>query len=228
MKELKEKRPGLLWRPPRDAWVCVIIMALSQLIIFDGTHPLLAGREAHSLATALDLQIPLIPAWVTVYFLAFAFWIATVFWILSESREYAYRFAGSYLIALLISGLIFVAYPVTIQRPEIIGSGFFDECMKFLYWIDTPQNLCPSLHVLLSYFCLRGTMECQKIPVWYRWLCLAALILISFSVLFVKQHFIADIAAGILVGELSMQLARAVRPERLFSSVEQKLVIRKE
>ena len=80
-------------------------MALSQLIIFDGTHPLLAGREAHSLATALDLQIPLIPAWVTVYFLAFAFWIATVFWILSESREYAYRFAGSYLIALLISFL---------------------------------------------------------------------------------------------------------------------------
>jgi membrane-associated phospholipid phosphatase len=228
LKELKEKKPGLLWRPPSDAWTCLIVMMLSQLLVFDGTHPLLAGREAHLLETTIDLQIPFVPAWVTVYFLSFLFWFVTVLWILSDSREHAYHFAGAYLIALLITGVIYIAYPVTIRRPEIVGSGFFDEWMRFLYWVDTPQNLCPSLHVLLSYFCWRGTMGCRKIPAWYRWFCLVFLILVCFSVLFVKQHYVIDIAAGILVGELALQIARSVKPERHFSRIEHKLETRKE
>ena len=92
--------------------------------------------------------------------------------------------------------------------------------MRFLYWIDSPTNLCPSLHVMISYFCWRGTFGCRKIPGWYKAFNFIFLLLVCCSILFVKQHALIDIPAAFVIGELALQLGRLLRLERIPFRIE--------
>ena len=206
---------ALLRRIPPYAWVCFAVMFGTQMLVYSGSHVFLPYLTAHVLNGRLDAAIPFVPQWVIIYCLAFVTWIVNGLWILSENKPHAYRFAGAYIVALLISLAVFLIYPGTMSRPEVTGSGLFPTWMRFIYWIDSPSNLCPSLHVLVSYFCWRGTLGCRKIPLWYKWFSFVFFILVCFSILFVKQHALVDIPAALVIGELALQLAKLLRLERI-------------
>ena len=127
--------------------------------------------------------------------------------ILSESRAYARRMVQGYLIAMLISGVIFLVYPTTLTRPVPPDTGFFNLLLALLYQMDAPVNLCPSLHVLITYFCIRAAMGSRIVPKWYLPVSWVFLALVCLCILFVKQHVLADIPSAILVAELSVRLA---------------------
>lgn len=208
-------RVPLIRRIPARAWICASAMMLVQIIVFCATRPLIARLPAHYMETYLDQRIPFVPAWVTVYFLSFVSWLVSGLWILSGDRAHAYRFTSAYTLALIVSGIVFVACPGTMHRPQLSGNGLFVQWMRLLYRIDSPMNLCPSLHVLLSYFCWRGMYGCRHIPPWFRRFNFVFLILVCLSVLFVKQHVFVDIPAAFLIGELALQAARVFRLERV-------------
>lgn len=167
------------------------------------------------LTTRLDEAIPLAPVWITVYFLVFADWIACAMIILSDERSNALRFTAAYGISMLISGVIFVVYPCTMLRPEVSGGDLFSALLRLLYRIDTPTQLFPSLHVMISYLCLRGVADCRNLPKWFVPLQAGILVCVCLSILFVKQHVLADIPAAFVVGELALQLSRLLplKPE---------------
>lgn len=225
---MAQKRPGRCKEKFRELfppfmWVCLICMLAAQFGAFYGTRPLLAGRTLHDLATPLDLRIPLRPAWVTVYFLSYLSWAVNLPLVLGEEKLRSYRIASSYILALMVSGILFLAYPGTLERPEITGTDVFSAWMRFLYRADTPTNLCPSLHVLISYFCWRWTLGSKRIPRWYSWFNLGFLVLVCLSILYVKQHVLMDIPAALAVAEGSWQLVTRLRGERLWIAAENKL-----
>ena len=189
-------------------WRCLAVMLLAQAGVYYVTRLLLANAPLHDLSTALDHRIPFVPVWVTVYFLAYAFWIVNAVWILSEGRERAYRITGAYVMAALLAGAMFLLYPGTIARPEVTGNGFFEAWVRLLYRIDEPNNLCPSMHVLASYFCWRGTWGCRRIPGWHKGASFCWLVLVCLSILFVKQHALVDIPAAVIVAEISLYAVR--------------------
>ena len=194
-------------RIPRHVWSCMAVMLLGQLLAFYATRLLLPYLPQHSFETALDAAIPVRAEWIIIYYLTFVFWIASAVLILSESRAYARRMVQGYLIAMLVSGVIFLVWPTTLTRPVPPDTGLFNILLALLYQIDAPVNLCPSLHVLITYFCIRAAMGSRIVPRWYlpaSWVFLA---LVCLCVLFVKQHVLADIPAAILVAELSVRLA---------------------
>lgn len=223
----KAKPRSLRERFPLYIWITLGFLLTIDLLTFYATRPLLPYLPAHSLSTPLDELIPLRPAWVTIYFLSFLSWILTIVWILAESKRHAYRLCGVYSIIMLVSLICFLAYPVTIQRPEITDGGFFNGWMRFLYAVDSPTNLCPSLHVVISYICWRCTMDCRKIPKWYQWFNLFFLILVCFSILLVKQHFVLDIVVAVIVTEGAIRIGRLTRIERIGFAIENKLTRRK-
>ena len=183
------------------------VMLLSQLLVFYATRLLLPYLPAHRMATALDAAIPVRAEWIIIYYLTFVFWLVSAVLILSESRAYARRMVKGYLIAMLISGVIFLVWPTTLTRPAPPDTGLFNILLSLLYQIDAPVNLCPSLHVLITYFCIRAAMGSRIVPKWYlpaSWVFLA---LVCLCILFVKQHVLADIPSALLVGELSVRLA---------------------
>ncbi len=205
---------------PPYVWITFAYLAAIDLFVFYATRPILPYLPAHSLSTPLDEAIPLAPAWVTIYFLSFLSWVITIVWMLCESKQQAYRMCGVYTIVMIVSLICFLAYPVTIERPEITGTGLFNDWMRLLYKVDSPTNLCPSLHVVISYLCWRGPMHCKKIPKWYTWFNLLFLILVCFSILLVKQHFVADIAVAVVVTEGALQIGRLTRIERIPAAIE--------
>ena len=159
------------------------------------------------MATALDAAIPVRAEWIIIYYLTFVFWLVSAVLILSESRAYARRMVQGYLIAMLVSGVIFLVWPTTLTRPVPPDTGLFNILLALLYQMDAPVNLCPSLHVLITYFCIRAAMGSRIIPKWYLPTAWVFLALVCLCVLFVKQHVLADIPAAILVAELSVRLA---------------------
>ncbi len=200
--------------------ICFIIVLSLDLLVFYATRPLLPLLQSHSLATQLDLSIPVMPGWVIIYFLSFLSWAITILWILKESKRYAYRLCGVFAMIMAVTLVCFLVYPVTIERPEITEPGFLNDMMRFLYKVDSPTNLCPSIHVIASYLCWRCTMDCKKIPKWYQWFNLMFLILVCFSILFVKQHFIIDIFTAIIISEAAIQIGRKIRIERIGYKIE--------
>lgn len=215
-------------RFPLYVWVCFVVLLTMQLLVFYATRPFLAGRELHILTGALDDKIPFVPEWVSIYFLSYVSWLVTIIWMLCDSKQHAYRITGSYCIVAILTAAAFLIYPGTLIRPEVTEPGFFNDWMRFLYRADSPTNLCPSMHVIISYFCWRATMGCKRIPKWYQWFNLAFLILVCFSILFVKQHALIDIPAAIVLSELTLQIGRWTKIERVGFAIERLFIKQKQ
>ena len=66
------------------------------------------------------------------------------------------------LISRRVCLIIFLAYPTTNTRPVIEGSGFWDLLAGWLYSIDAADNLFPSIHCLVSWFCFLGIKDQKK------------------------------------------------------------------
>ena len=229
-KELNEHesaRRSFKERFPLYVWICFAYLLILDLIVFYGPRPLLPYLPTHDLSTPLDAKIPFVPAWVSVYFLSFLSWLISIIWILCESKQHAYRMCGTFTIITIISAVCFLAYPVTMQRPEITEGGFFNEWTRWLYQVDSPTNLCPSFHVVISYLCWRGTMGCRKISKWYQWFNLAFLILVCFCILLVKQHVLVDIGVAVIVTEAALQIGRVTRIERIPFAIENAVLKKK-
>ncbi len=207
-------------RFPPYVWACLAVVFAVQMATFTGTRVFLPYLPVHDLTTDLDRAIPFIPQWIIVYYLAFATWLAGGILILGESKPHGFRFAFAYILNLLISAAFFLAIPCTMTRPEPMGTGLFDLWVRFTYWIDSPTNLFPSLHVSINYLCWRGTIGCRRIPRWYKWFSFVFFVLVCCCVLFVKQHVAADIPSAIIAGEASVQLARLLRLERIGFAAE--------
>ena len=79
-----------------------------------------------------------------------------------------YRNCAAYFLTLVLTGIMFMLLPATIRRPEVPGKDFFSWLTRFIYACDQPNNLCPSLHVVCSYYCWRAIWDTEGIPLWYR------------------------------------------------------------
>ena len=97
--------------------------------------------------------------------------------------------------------MIFLAYPTTNTRPVIEGSGFWDLLAGWLYSIDAADNLFPSIHCLVSWFCFLAVKGQKKIPIWYKAVSFILAVLVFLSTLFTKQHVIVDVAGGIFLAQ---------------------------
>ena len=210
-------------RIPPHVPICGALIAGMQVLVYFGTRALPPLSAPHDWSLPPDRAIPLIPAWIAVYFLAYVTWV-TGFWRnLNAGRTRAIRITFAYGAALLVCGLCFVLIPCTMTRPEVPGEGIFSALVRLLYRIDEPGNLLPSIHVLASYFCWRGLAGRREVPLAARLFYLAFLLLVCLSILFVRQHVLVDIPAAAAVGEGAFRLARVVKPERFFPETQKHL-----
>ena len=77
--------------------------------------------------------------------------------------------------------IIFLAYPTTNTRPVIEGNGIWDLLAGWLYSIDAADNLFPSIHCLVSWFCFLGIKDQKRIPTWYKGVSFTLAVLVFLS-----------------------------------------------
>ena len=198
-------------------WNCLIYWGTQQIILG-------LGLQVHDITSALDRMVPFRPVWVSVYVLSYPFWVVSYALTARESsREDWFRFVFADMLSRLICGIIFLAYPTTNVRPDILGDGFWDTLMGLIYSLDPPLNLFPSIHCLESWFCFRGALYLKKPPRWYPWLSLVMTLLVCASTVLVKQHLAVDIPSALLVAELGLWLSRRLDAGRALRALNRRL-----
>jgi len=160
------------------------------------------GARVYNLMTELDAQIPFVPAFIIPYLSWYPFIIMMLIVILANSRRTYYRTLIALCLGLITSYIIYYFYQTTVPRPSITGQGILYSLVRFTYITDNPFNCFPSIHVLTTYLVWKGALKCSGLSIFMRSFVSFMSVAIVLSTLFVKQHYLLDIAAAIFIAEV--------------------------
>ena len=177
---------------PNAAPVLLLAVLVPMYMVIAVLTP---GRTLFVPELPLDRAVRLQPAWMLVYGSQWIFSFLPVFVV--RGVELRRRTVLAYLTIVLVAYAGFLAYPTLAPRPEVVpGDGFFAWGLRFVYDTDPPYNCFPSLHVAYSFLAALATHRV------HRRLGIATLswaTLVGVSTLYTKQHYVADVVAGILI-----------------------------
>lgn len=192
--------------------ICPLLAVLGfNCLVYWAAMALAENRAAYDLTTAFDRAVPFLPWTVSVYLVCYLFWGINYLLVGHLSKKEFYQFVTAELGCKMICFLIFVAMPTTNVRPEITGNGIWDQIMRWLYHADQPLNLFPSIHCLVSWFCYIPIRGDERIPRRYRIFSCVFALMVCVSTQTTKQHYIADLVAGILLAEAGLFVSRHTR-----------------
>jgi len=189
--------------------MAVVFYFLLNTVIYDWTGTMYAS--GFHLNTALDDLIPYRPEWAIFYLYLF-FWateITMVFFAVFSYKQ-GYSLAWSLVIINVIADLVYLVFPVTtdiyrsaIAAQPLVGNRFA-EAMNAYFAKDPSFDCFPSLHAAVSTIVAFAWFRFWKTkPGTLRLVIAIVAILVAagtiLSTLFVKQHYIADEIAGILL-----------------------------
>ncbi|MCI5649773.1 MAG: phosphatase PAP2 family protein [Fusicatenibacter sp.] len=182
--------------------LCPLLITFIVNCLAYGGAKLIAGNWKHyCMETVLDQRIPFLPWTLAIYLGCYLFWIVNYVIIAGGEREEVDRFFLADVMSRIICFALFLALPTTNHRPVISENGFWNLGMKFLYTVDSAENLFPSIHCLTSWFCFIGVRRRKGIPKWYRFFSAAAAVAVFLATLTTKQHVIVDVVGGVLLSE---------------------------
>lgn len=154
------------------------------------------------------------PWTIYVYLAVFPASLAPLFFV--RSRRLYRRIVGAYAAAIVLSLVVFAAWPVTSTalRADLSGldaTSFTTWCLRTVYVLDPPVNLFPSLHLSIAGLAAAGLWKARRT---YGLIALVLVGAIGISICTVKQHFILDGAGGLaLAAALHAAVIRPFRPE---------------
>ena len=205
----------------------VIFSFVFNCLVYSGSRMIAGGWYHHNIETGVDRSIPFVPEFLMIYFGCYVFWAVNYILIARQDRRSVYQFFTGDFISRCVCLVSFLAFPTTNTRPLITGSGLWNQAALWLYSIDAADNLFPSIHCLVSWFCYLGIRGRKEIPRWYQSVSMVIAILVFASTLLTKQHVIVDVAGGILLAEFCFFIGRKTDLYRIYerfgSRIEQKI-----
>lgn len=150
------------------------------------------GREAHTLFLPGEQRLPFLPEFEYLYVLTYLMPLLVVPYV-RDAREFA-RAAAAFGLILAAAYTTYVLFPVYFERPPLAVDSVATFLLALEYH-DPSYNHFPSLHVAISwlvYLACRGRLPFPR-------LFLGAVVAVSLSTLFVKQHYLADVVYGALL-----------------------------
>jgi membrane-associated phospholipid phosphatase len=148
------------------------------------------GRPAHILFLPGEERLPFIPDFEYVYLLVYPLPLLMVFF-LADARGLQ-RAAVAFAIVCGIAYATYIVFPVTFVRPTF-ASDTIAKWLLAMEYRDPSYNHFPSLHVALAWLIYLACRPGLRRSGWLVGLVAA----ISASTLFVKQHYLADVAYGL-------------------------------
>lgn len=153
--------------------------------------------------TWIDQYIPFNEYFIIPYVLWYVFIVVGFLYFLLNDEKGFYRtcfylFAGMY--ACLILYLVFPSAQGL--RVHLTHENIFQTIISFLYTVDTPTNVCPSIHVYNSVMMYVSLLK-NEIFKEHRLFSIGIGILVIFiciSTVMIKQHAFIDIIAALILG----------------------------
>lgn len=203
---------------PKYAIIPLILALVVNNCVYIGVAQFKDVLSFTSLATELDERIPFIAPFVIFYVFAYVQWGFNYILIGRDSKKMCYRFVLGDIFSKIICLLFFILLPTTLVRPEITGTDIFSKLVRFIYSVDSPVNLFPSIHCLESWCCIRAAFQMElKTPQRtrvYRVLTIIISLGVFASTLFIKQHVIVDVFGGISAFEIGLFLSGELKKRK--------------
>ena len=194
-------------------------IALAALVpMYMAIAAAVAGRTMFTPSLAIDQRIPLQAGWASVYLSQAVFTFLPLF--VLRGVELRRRTVIAHLVVVLVAYASFLMFPTVGPRPvQVVGDGFSAWMLRGLYDFDPPYNCFPSLHV--AYSVLAG-LACWRM---HRGLGAAAMAwagAIALSTLFTRQHYVADVAGGIVLAWVAWSVSLRGMPANMVAAADRR------
>ena len=153
--------------------------------------------------TPLDDLIPFVEYFVIPYYLWYPFMVVTGLYLLFRDAPAFSRYMLAIAFGFTASIIFFALFPngqnlrpATFERDNI-----FTRMMALIYAADTNTNVLPSIHVVGSALVVFALFDAKPLKgrrfIWLKVGSILLAILITLATVFVKQHSVLDIYAGL-------------------------------
>lgn len=171
----------------------------------------------HVIHMELDDKIPFISVFAIPYFLWFGYVaVAFCYTYLHDKQEYL-RACGFLFTGMTIFLVISTVYPNGhyMRYGVTLGSGVFDQMVRWLWETDTATNLFPSIHVFNSigaHIALTRSenLRDNKVVKYTSFTLMCSIIL---ATVFIKQHSVFDVMTALLMALVLYPIAYGKAPE---------------
>lgn len=197
-------------------WVdyCLVVIATACLFLYFLTN--VPREHMYELTTPLDRIIPLIPFFVIPYTSLHYFLMpATLIVLFMQPTNYYLRvFLISAIVLLVSSNIVFFVFPTYFPfRPVVHDDSLLLWMIHWIYMMDRPGALFPSVHVNIALLC---ALMWWQVRSRFAWFIIGWAVLVVLSTLFIRQHYILDVIAGGLSAGIGHRVGEYVT-KRLFS-----------
>ncbi len=197
-----------------------LIFAVSfNMAVYFGSRIIAGNWHHYNIESSLDRLIPIWAPSVIIYLGCYLFWAANYIIIAQQEKDTVCQFFSADFLSRIVCLIFYLVVPTTNVRPNIDPSGFWNQLLLYLYSIDAADNLFPSIHCLVSWFCYIGIRGNQKIPKWYRGLSCIMALLVCASTLLTKQHVIIDVIGGILLAEFCIWFSKKTSIWKVYQNI---------
>ncbi len=162
-------------------------------------------EPVYVLHSVVDDWIPFNEWFILPYALWYPWFPGFLLYFMIKDKAAFLRLCFVMFVGMTICLVIYVIWPNGVDlRREITADNFCAELVRVLRVIDSPVNVCPSIHVSSTTAVHRGicTADCFKGNKKMIWLSRVVTWAICLSTMFIKQHSIIDVVWGWVLTEV--------------------------
>ena len=200
-----ELKQGVLYAGWKGAAFC-IGLGIADYAASLGYDYLNHGPNRLFLRTPIDQALPVVPVFAVPYVSLEPFiYGSLVVFLLFRVRLFQSA-VSSMIVTFLVSYLFFAFLQTYVDRPVLTANDPFTQMIRGVYASDHPYNDFPSLHVststIIAIHWWRFSRRSWPLIVWAG--------LVALSTVMVKQHYVPDIAGGLVLAFASSLLFLSV------------------
>lgn len=170
------------------------------------------SRGVYSLVTNIDTLIPFTKSFIIPYVIWYPFIFLVLVYLCLKNTKIYYKTLFCLSIGFIVSYTIFYFFQTTVVRPTFVEDDILTKIVEIVYKNDKPYNCFPSLHVLTTYFVMKGISEVES----NKKITLSVNIIgvsIILSTMFVKQHVVMDVIFAIVLGGIILKVVGTMCPD---------------
>ncbi len=203
-----EKEQKISALVPKQHILPLLFAFTFNMAVYMGARAIAGEWKHYHIEGPLDALIPLWTPSAAVYLGCYLFWALNYVLVARQGKRDVCRFFAADALSRAVCFIIYLVFPTTNTRPVIEPDGFWNRTMLLVYEIDAADNLFPSIHCLVSWFCYIGLRGRKEIPLWYRGASLVMAVLVCISTLTTKQHVVIDVFGGVFLAEICYRAAK--------------------
>lgn len=178
-----------------------IIILIFQVVLYFGCE--FFQKNPKNMDLPIDKKIPALAYFALIYVLWFPLIAIFPISLFKAAKNLYELYVICWIIDIVISVIIYLAYPTTCTRPKDLENIKGGWMLKILYKFSYKGlNCSPSMHCSISTLVLIFALTASTMPVNLRIIYSTTALGIILSTLFTKQHVLIDLVTGVLLAML--------------------------